>query len=357
MSVQTFGTNNALTAKVWAEGLDAETLAKLSYRDFMGPTSDYLIREVDDLTKQPGDRVRLGVRAQLDETDAPIQGNAGLEGNEQTIDLYYDDLTLNQRRRAVRMYDVIDPQRVSFKMREEARSALSDQWKGTLDGDFFHQLCGNTAQDTTALTGNHATTAPSEVIRPAGATTDQGLSSSTYNFTLDLIDKAVEKAKTRAFLPIRPARIDALGGELYVCFLHPYQVTSLRASGSQWTAIQRDMLRAGDSDGKKTLIFGALGVYNGTLLVESRRVTLGVNGSTDAAVSDTRRAVFAGASAIGSVTGRSGGNEERFRWVEKHFDYDNEYGIAAGLVNGMKKLVFNSVDVGCIGIHTYAAAS
>jgi N4-gp56 family major capsid protein len=354
MAVQSIATGNALTVKQWSVGLEAETLKKLSYRAFIGKRSDSLIQEKDELSKEPGDQITIGLRGQLDPTLAPVQGNAGLEGNERTIDLYTDAIKLDQIRDAVRFNNVIDKQRVTFDMRDEAKVALADKLAAVMDFAFFHHIAGNTAVDDTALTFNNATVAATDVIRPT-ASTDEGLGSSN-TFTLELVDWAVEKAKTRSFMPMRPAHVEGLG-EYYICFLHPYQVRALRASGSQWTAIQRDILQGMKDPNGSPLITGGLGVYNGVLFVESSRVPLGVNSSTDAAVSNTRRAVLAGAQAAAICYGRFGGSDERFRWVEKEFDYDNQLGVAAGLVGGMKKLQFNSTDVSSIVISTYAASA
>lgn len=354
MAIQAFNTGNALAPEQWSEGLEAEVLKKISYRAFIGKRSDALVQEKDELSKRPGDTVNFGVRAQLDETSAPIQGNAGLEGNEMTLDLFDDSLVINQIRHAIRFYNVIDRQRVNFEMRDEAKAGLSDYFAGVMDAAFFHQIAGNVAVTATARTGNNATVAPSDFIRPTGST-DEGLGSGN-TFTLDLVDKAVEKAKTRSPFPLRPAYIDGLG-TYYVMFLHPYQVTALRSSSSQWYTLQRDILQSTKDPDGNPLITGALGVYNGTLLVESSRVPTGANSSTSAAISTVRRSIFAGAQAAGIAYGRYGGTDERFRWVEEEFDYKNEVGIGAGMIVGLKKLRFNSTDFGSIVVSTYAAAA
>jgi hypothetical protein len=55
--------------------------------------------------------------------------------------------------------------------------------------------------------------------------------------------------------------------------------------------------------------------------------------------------------------GRLGGNPNRFRWVEKQFDYDREWGVMAGFLGGIKKANFNSKDFSTIVYATYAAAA
>jgi hypothetical protein len=41
-------------------------------------------------------------------------------------------------------------------------------------------------------------------------------------------------------------------------------------------------------------------------------------------------------------------------WVEELFDYNNQLGVAAGMIAGMKKTQFNSMDFGTIVFATYA---
>ena len=41
-------------------------------------------------------------------------------------------------------------------------------------------------------------------------------------------------------------------------------------------------------------------------------------------------------------------------WVEELFDYGNQLGVAAGMIFGMKKLVYNNLDFGTIVVSTHA---
>lgn len=356
MAVQGFSTSNALSPRQWAKRVEAETFKKAVVAPFIGKSSSSLIQMREELSKQPGDKLRITLRAQMDETVRPKQGNAGLEGNERTVNYFYDDLTFDQVREAHRLYNVVDPQRVSFDQREEARAALSDLATSWLEQAFFNQAAGAVyADDTdTSLTGNHSVPASEAVYRPDSVAADESLGSSNV-LRLELIDALVERAKTRTFA-IRPADIEGVG-KYFVLFIHPYQTSQLRATDSFWTALNRDILRSGKFVEDNPLYTGALGAYNGTLIVESTRVPLGVNSSTSASVANTRRAIFCGAQTAGLVIGRQGGEPDRFRWVEKHFDYDNELGISVGMVFGLKRFQFNSTDFGSIVVPTYAAAS
>ncbi|KKK78727.1 hypothetical protein LCGC14_2840640, partial [marine sediment metagenome] len=43
-------------------------------------------------------------------------------------------------------------------------------------------------------------------------------------------------------------------------------------------------------------------------------------------------------------------------WVEELFDYENQLGVAAGQISGLKKSIFNSNDFGTIVMTGYAPA-
>jgi N4-gp56 family major capsid protein len=100
----------------------------------------------------------------------------------------------------------------------------------------------------------------------------------------------VEKAKTISPV-IRPARIEGFSEPLYVLFVHPYQVTSLRTtSAGLWRSIQ-DAAMQGGKVNDNPMITGALGIYNNVLLVENTRVPQGVRSDTGAAVANLRCSV------------------------------------------------------------------
>ena len=90
---------------------------------------------------------------------------------------------------------------------------------------------------------------------------------------------------------------------------------------------------------------GALGEYNGVVLQESYRLPVISTGGA----SSTGRAVLCGAQAGLFAFGRDQ-SPTRMSWTEELFDYGNQLGVSAGLVGGMKKTLFNSVDFGTVQV-------
>ena len=364
MAVQGFGSSHALVPQQWSEGLEAEVLKKISWTGFVGKRSDALVQMKDSLTNKPGDTETIGLRMQLG--TKPKSSSDAVENNEQTLTVYDMNYSIDEVVDAVRFKNVIDRQRVNFDMRDEAKAALADQLSNAWDISFFAQLAGAVHLSGT-FGGNNTVTDP-QTVAVAGtpghfiscdstsqATAIQGDENlaAADTFTLDYLDQVVETAKTLS-PAIRPARIEGFGRPLYVCFIHPYQTTQLRAEGTLWDDLQRAAMQGGKVD-DNPLLTGALGVYNDVLLVESTRVPLGVNSSTQAAVANTRRAIFCGAQSAVMGWGRLGGSPRRFRWVEKQFDYDREYGVAAGFLGGIKNTNFNSKPFATIVLSSYAA--
>jgi N4-gp56 family major capsid protein len=232
---------------------------------------------------------------------------------------------------------------------------LQDWWADRFDTCFFNQICGNTAQTDLRYTGNQTCIAADSdhLIYAGGASTDASLSASaTYKFTLTLIDVAVEKAKTLA-VPIRPIMVG--GEQKYVMFLHPYQVTDMRTNTStgQWADLQKAAMQGGMIS-KNPIYTGALGEYNGVIMHSAVRIP-GFSAGTALAANTGRTAVLCGAQAAVMGYGRGNG-PERFEWVEDYFDYENQFGVAAGSIFGLKKTVFNGSDFATIAIKTWAAA-
>lgn len=262
---------------------------------------------------------------------------------------------INQSRHAVRSDGKMSEQRVPFSVRAEARDGLADWFANLMDSAFFNQLAGYTAETRSSFYGHNTINAPDSdhwVYGGTGPTTENTLSA-TSTISLTDIDTCVEKAKTLK-VPIRPIDLGR-GMKRYVMFLHPYQVTSLRTSTDtgQWLDIQKAAMNGGQVS-NNPIFTGALGEYNGVILHENTRVPTGVGADT---ASNTRRAIFCGAQAAACAFGQGYGGVSGFNWREELFDYQNQLGVAAASIWGMKKCTFNGSDIGSIVLSTWAAAA
>lgn len=313
----------------------------------MGKDDRSAIQIKDDTQKGAGDRITIGLRMQL--TGNGVLGDGSLEGNEEALTTFSDNVVINQLRHAVRSDGKMSEQRVPFSVREEARMGLQDWWAARIDQALFNQVCGNTAQTDTRFTGGNATTAPSSnniyYANGQGSEASVASASASNIFKLSFIDVAKERAVTNTPM-MRPIKVN--GEDKYIIFLHPYQVTDLRQNTStgQWLDIEKAAM-AGMNSSKSPIYTGALGEYNGVIIHASTRVATVTAG--------VYRAVMLGAQSAAIAFGQNSA-PNKMTWVEELFDYGNQLGVSAGMIFGAKKMVFNSQDFSTFVIATYAAA-
>jgi N4-gp56 family major capsid protein len=365
MAVKTYATGDPEVVKLWSKRLARETLKKTVCYPYIKDSGDALCTLETDTQKGPGDRVTVTLRMQL--SGDGVTENETQEGNEEAITTYTDNLYINELSHAFRHKTKMAQQRVPFKLAKEGNDGLSDWHAARMDQIFFNHLCGYTVANTPApglggpkYNGFNTITAPSsgrQLWTEAAASTDEALDSSGDELTLNMIDRAKELAETggsAGLVPIRP--VSGLpSGAKYVCFVHPTQVTSLRASTStnNWMDLQKSWLQGGK--GEDSMIWkGGLGVYNEVLLVSANRVTKGVHSSTGLKIDTVRRAVFCGAQSLISAYGQGFGPEQ-WEVNEETFDFKRQYAANGLNIFGFKKSVFNSSDFATIVISSYAA--
>ena len=354
MAQTEFGVNHALAVKRWSLSLATEAVKKMYFGKFIGS----IITKLTDLEKNAGDKITHGLRMKL--RGAGVEGDATLEGNEESLTYYDDALLIDQLRHAVRSKGKASEQRVPYNMRSTAREALAAWWGERFDELLFVYLSGARGVDSTltlplgftSFAGNSLNAPDSAHLQFANGLAKATITTSDI-FTLSEIERLVEKAETVDPM-IQPIMV---GGEKkYIMLLHPYQVTDLRTNTStgQWQDIQK---AAAGKTGENSAIFtGALGEYRGVVLHSHRNVVqfsdYGAGTNLPAA-----RALFLGAQAAAIAFGNGGGETvARYSWKEELFDYGNQLGVAAGSIFGIKKSVFNSKDFGVIACDTYAIA-
>lgn len=352
--------NDPETVKVWGRGAEAVAVPKTALFRLTGKGTGAIVREYDELKKGKGDRIRNLLRKQS--TDVGAEEGEVLEGQEEGLDFAHDDLVIGQMRKATRFEweGTTTEQRVPVNLREEAKYQNTDWVAERFDQILFNHACGYTPANSFTkanLYNGYNTIVDYEAaarITAGSGSTDQSITN-TDTMTAELIDAAIELAKTRD-IPLMPGRYNGGEGYSFVMFLHPYQVRSLKEQSGTFAEWLRAAAQGGRVD-DNPLMTGAIGVWNGCLLVESTRVTQGVNSSSGAAISTVRRSPVLGANSLCMGFGRHSSTPDKFKWIEKLFDYDNELGIALSFIFGMKRNIFDSESYGSILVSTYAAAA
>lgn len=361
---------STLRAQIWLKELMADVQDSLyfSQRQMMGTDANNIIQTKEDLKSKPGDRVTFGLTLKI---GGGITGDSELEGQEQAITSYAQSNLIDQMRNSVRLTGRLDEQKVAYDMRMDAKSQLA-KWKVEfIERQIFMKLAGVTTltlQDTGSVVYSaQATWSNSPNIVPAAdeaagtgtryvcaKSTGIDAIAATDILTTGLITKARVKASISSLgtPSIQPLRID--GQNYYVMFVHPWQAYDLKtATSSIWAQAQRDaQVRGGDNP----IFTGSLGIWDGVILHEHEYVCKAQTGS---AFSVSGTAVNSGASVFRSVLcGRQAATFAECQnpngFVEKEFDYDNKVGYATGLIGGIQKTAFNSIDYGIITVDTSA---
>lgn len=354
MAATEFALNHPMAVKLWSEKLARDTVGQSYFGKFVGTADDSLFQIKTETQKNAGDKITFGLRALL--TGSGVQEDGSLEGFEEALSVYSDSVYINQLRHAVKSNGRVSEQRVPFSVRENARMGLQDWWIERMETSVANQLTGYTAQTDTKFTGNNATVAPStangvnRIIFGGNETTEASLSATTtHAIKLSDLDKAAALAKTQS-PRIRTVRVD--GKNCYVAFLHPYQIYQLRKDAStagNFFDVNKAILQGGKiSD--NPIINGASFMYNNIIVHEWDYLPTAVSATTP---SNYRRGVFCGAQALSLAYGQDG-SPNKTTWVEEKFDYGNQLGVAAGMIFGVKKTQFNSIDYGTIVLSGYA---
>ncbi len=353
MAVTEYTINHPMAIKLWQRRLARDAISATFLSRFVGTDTNSIVQRVMGPGKGAGDQITWAIRSKL--FGKGVRGDGTLEGNEEALVTREDRLIVDQLRHAVRSAGRMSDERVPWSFRAEARDALSDWWAERMDTAFMLQMSGSPVIYDERLaawvgasleyTGLNPVTQPdpSRMVLANPAAANEAALVSTDIFNLGMLDRGAARAKTTQ-PHMRPARVN--GGEYLVAILHPTQVAQLRQDNSagSWKDIQMAAL-AGGRDKDNPLFTGALGFYNGIILHESERVP---PASTAAGVilPNVRRAVLLGAQAGAIGFGQSNPTdpEAPFTWDEERYDYNNQFGVGAGAIFGLKKSRYRNHD-------------
>lgn len=350
---------DATNVKIWAKATLRTALNQtLYFKKFMGKANDEnsILYYKPELEASAGKTINYDLLKDM--TGDGVTGDNRLKGNEEQLIYVPTDIKIDQLRNGHTATAMVQKDTV-HDFWTDAKKVLSRWFAVKFDTYMFRYLCGD---KTINFAGNQGTVADSDhyimagdVTKTGAIETDEASLSDNDQFTLEMIDYAIELAKTDEN-PIVPVMID--GDEYYVCVLHPFSVTDMKlnlggSTSADWQEIQRN---ANVRDGKKNPIFsGALGIYNKTIIFESKYI--------HSPITNVRRNLFLGAQAGAVAFGnaykkkaqKTMGTDNLMSWAEDNDDYGNEEGISVGSVFGIKKNIFDSKDHGVITMPSWAA--
>lgn len=365
-------TIDALRQELWSSELMDDVIRDVEEAlDFMGEGANNVVQVSRELSKKKGDTETFGLVTRL--AGDGVTGDDELEGNEEAMASYAEQVSIDQIRHGVRLKGKLDDQKVVYDQIEEARENLRIWGTEFVIRQMFMKLGGvtNTSLvDTngTAYSARAAWSNTPDFIPDADESNGSGArylragttgaGDGTDDFaaadilTLDDITKAATLAKL-ANPKIQPLKID--GQSVYVLFVHPIQARDLRMSDDWKNAVQN----ARERSEKNPLFRGALGFWSNVLIVENEFVPWldvsasgnsfrGTGTGTDCAL-DCARALLCGRQAVLMAEVK---NPKAL--VVEQFDYKNKDGVALSMIAGLQKAMFNSKEFGVIAVDSVA---
>ena len=339
---------DSLILKSWAKKAWEAGIKESYFSKFMGRNAKSIIHVKEDLSRGKGTSINIPLLMPL--VGAGVIEDNLLEGNEEPL-VYRDfDVYLHQIRHAVRLQGRFEEKKVQQNLREDARSALSEWLATYIDYSIFSILTNtpppfikDTARDFFPF--ELESTSNGRRIYPEGKTAASQVEV-TDAFNTDIIGRAKRLARADETTAIRPVRVD--GRETYVMVIDQWQARDLKRD-PKWIEAQEHANVRGE---KNPIFSGAIGIWDGVVIHECNRVPrtqTGAGSGKDKAW--VGHALFLGAQACVFAEG------EAPRWVEKKFDYDNQYGVSISRMFGLKKSRFkfdgtNWTDFGSIVVFT-----
>ena len=368
------GLNDAKAVKRWS-GLLAVDTSRKSYfnKKFMGMGEDSSmpIQMLPHLENDAGEQITYDLSIQL--RMQPVEGDNVLEGQEEALLFYTDNVYIDQMRGGVNTGGRMTRKRTLHNLRLIAKRRQSEWWARCFDELFFMYLSGSRGINADYIfpltyTGfaNNALAAPDYPDHQIFSAITGGTiptSKADANFTgtnsimaLRTIDRLQAKATmmgggVQGTPQIQPIMVD--GEERYVLVMSPWDEYNLRTNTNtgQWLDIQK---AAASANGNSNPIFkGGLGIYNDTVLHKHKAVIRFSDYGNGANVAASR-SLFMGEQAAVCAFG-SPGTGLRYDWHEETRDNGNQVVIATNCIFGVKKCTFNSKDYGVIAVDSAAA--
>ena len=359
-TVVAFG--DAKAQKKWSANLAVDTRKKSYFENrFIGTDDNAVIQRKTELETGAGDRISFDLCVQM--RNRPTYGDQRLEGKEESLKFYTDEVIIDQVRHAASAGGKMSRKRTAHDMRMIAKNRLGDYFSRLVDELFFMYLSGARginqdfieASDYTGFAGNSFDAPDASHQLYGGSATSKASLASADKMTTTVIEKAINKAEMMQALDPKVANMVPVtngADNQYVLLMSPFQEYDLRTNSTtgQWLDIQK---AAATAEGRKNPIFlGGLGLLNNTVLHKHRNVIRFSeygSGSNVAAA----RALLLGRQA--AVVAYGTANGMRYSWEENTKDYGNEPTVASGFIGGIKKTRFNGKDFGVLSIDTAAA--
>ena len=142
-----------LRREMWKKELFQDVIDGMYFTQngLMDEGDNNIVQTFSDLKKEAGDTITVPLTAKL--SGSGVSGDSELEGNEEAINSYYDQISIDQIRNAVRLTGRLDSQKACYDMFKDAKEKLSIWAQEFLERQIFLKLAGVSVTTLTDSTG------------------------------------------------------------------------------------------------------------------------------------------------------------------------------------------------------------
>lgn len=343
--------NNGLTVTQWNDQVFTEYIGQTFWKPWMGTSSNSVIQVMEDLTKNPGDTIRIPLRGQM--IGGKVTGNAKAKDNEGTVYFHYQAITVDNVRHVIKIEDIpMSQKRVTFNVLQQAKEALQDKASKDLDNEITIQLCDSTARGA----GRHLYGATTSNYSATHATALANIDNTNDQLTTNVIDIAKRMATlaTNSVQKIRPMKVVTGKDkeEWYIFVGHTYAIRDLVNNDA---AFRNAQLLLPVNTNKNSILFSGSafkGSWNGVLIYEYEDIVLETNTNSVQCAHNLLLGAQAGAVVWG----------QRSVFNEEYSDLGHDVSYETHEIRGVDKLYFTRTDgqtaedQGIIHVYTAAVA-
>jgi N4-gp56 family major capsid protein len=337
----------ALQVQKWLRTYFAEYVRTSGFKPYMGKGTNSIIQVKHELTSG-GKSINIPLITRL--KAAGVVGTAALEGNEEALGNFNQNIAIDFLRNAVRI-NVPDQHYSEFDLLQAGRDMLTtwaaDKLRtdvitamGSIDGVAYGTATAG--QRNTWTVNNADRVVFGRALANYNATHATALNNILAAQTMNAATVSLAKRVAKTADPhIRPMRVnDAQGREFFVMFVGSLTMRDLK-NDATITAANREA-RPRDVDSNPIFQDGDL-IYDGVIIREIPEIA-GFN-NTAGTVVRIEPYYLCGAQAVGLAWGQEP------RSIKENFDYDMQMGIGTMEARGIQKMRFGTGSAGALKDH------
>ncbi len=334
---------------VWSRDVWSAARDQMFVKNFIGTGDNSVIQRITELTKtEKGEKVLMHLVADL--VDDGVIGDNEREGNEEAMQSYSQEITIDLMTHSVRNKGKLADQKTVINFRRQGKDKLAFWLANRCDQLAFLTMAGisysfknNGAPRTNSPFPNLAFAA--DVSAPTSkralmfdgtalATSNTASITTAYVPKYTMIVDLIAYAKEHYVKPLMSG-----GKAYYVLFVHPQTLAQLKKDADYQRAVVAVATKAGlDSPwftGATVTVDGAV-IHEHNLVYNTKGAASGSKWGAGGTVNGTRT-MLCGAQALGMAD--LGAPE----WTEKLFQYDSQQGINIDKMLGLLKPKFFSI--------------